>query len=137
MTSVLMSLLATLRGVLRSRAALHLEVLALRHQLQGMQRSQPRRLRLAKADRGLWAWLSQAWSGWRTSLVIVKPATVLAWHRQGFRLFWNWKSRRRTVPPTMGWSSPFPRWADSIIDTNGAPRRSDLSAPTRGSRIQF
>src|SRR3954452_13376282 len=96
MTSVLMSLLATLRGVLRSRAALHLEVLGLRHQLQVMQRSQPRRLRLAKADRGLWAWLSHVWSGWRTSLVIVKPETVLAWHRQGFRLFWTWKSRRRT-----------------------------------------
>ena len=99
MTSVLMSLLATLRGVLRSRAALHLEVLALRHQLQVMQRSQPRRLRLAKADRWLWAWLSDAWSGWRTSLVIVEPETVLAWHRQGFRLFWTWKSRRRTGRP--------------------------------------
>src|SRR6185295_992484 len=47
----------------------------------------------------LWAWLSRAWSGWRTALVIVKPETVIAWHRQGFRLFWSWKSRRRTGRP--------------------------------------
>jgi putative transposase len=99
MTAVLISLLATLRGAVRSRAALHLEILALRHQLQVLQRSQPRRLRLGHADRRLWAWLSDRWRGWRTALVIVKPETVVAWHRQGFRLFWTWKSRRRTGRP--------------------------------------
>ena len=77
MTSVLMSFLAMLRSVVRSRAALHLEILALRHQLQVLQRSQPRRLRLAKADRCLWAWLSRTWGDWRTALVIVKPQTVV------------------------------------------------------------
>jgi hypothetical protein len=58
--SVLISVLATLNGVRRSRAALHLEVLALRHQLHVLQRSRPRRLRLAKIDRWLWAWLSRS-----------------------------------------------------------------------------
>jgi putative transposase len=95
MTSVLISLLLTLRGLVRSRAALHLEVLALRHQLQVLQRSRSRRLRLVRADRWLWAWLSRSWSAWRTTLVIVQPETVIAWHRQGFRLFWTWKCRRR------------------------------------------
>ena len=90
MTSVLMSVLAMLHGVVRSRAALHLEILALRHQLQVLQRSRQRRLQLATADRWLWAWLSVAWSEWRTALVIVKPETVIAWHRQGVRLFWTW-----------------------------------------------
>ena len=99
MTSVLMSVVAMLGGVVRSRAALHLEVLALRHQLQVLQRSRPRRLRLGKADRWLWAWLSVAWSGWRTALLIVKPETVIAWHRQGLRLFWTWMSRRRNGRP--------------------------------------
>jgi hypothetical protein len=84
MTSVLMALLATLRGVVRSRAALHLEVLALRHQVQVLQGSQPRRLRLANPDRWLWAWLSHVWRGWQTALVIVKPETVVGWHRKGF-----------------------------------------------------
>src|SRR5438067_11860724 len=73
MTSVLVSLLAMLGGVVRSRAALHLESLALRHQLQVLQRSRPRRLHLAKADRWLWVWLSVAWNGWRGTLMIVKP----------------------------------------------------------------
>jgi transposase InsO family protein len=99
MTSVLTSLLATLRGVVHSRAALHLEVLALRHQIQVLQRSQRRRLGLARADRWLWAWLSHVWHGWRTALVIVKPETVVSWHRQGFRLFWTAKSRGRTGRP--------------------------------------
>src|SRR3954454_17786034 len=65
--------LLTLRGVVRSRAALHLEVLALRHQLQVLERSRPRRLRLTNADRWLRAWLSRSWIAWRTPLVIVKP----------------------------------------------------------------
>ena len=73
MMSVPISLLQALRGFARSRAALHLEVLALRHQLQVLQRSQPRRVRLANADRWLWAWLSRSWLAWRTALVIVKP----------------------------------------------------------------
>jgi len=87
MMSVLVSVLATFNGVLRSRASLHLEILALRHQLQVLQRSRPRRLRLATIDRWLWAWLSRSWGGWRTALVIVKPETVIAWHRKGFRAF--------------------------------------------------
>jgi hypothetical protein len=68
MTSVLISLLLTLRGLVSSRIALHLEVLALRHQLQVLQRSRPRRLRLMKADRWLWAWLSTSWPAWRMFL---------------------------------------------------------------------
>src|SRR5262249_1624718 len=77
-------------------------LIALRHQLQVLNRSRPRRVPLATADRCLWAWLSRAWPAWRTALVIVKPETVIAWHRQGWRLVWPGKSRRRigraTVP---------------------------------------
>jgi len=47
----------------------------------------------------LWAWLSQRWHGWRSALHVAQPATVLAWHRRGFRLFWTWKSRHRTGRP--------------------------------------
>src|ERR1700674_1538881 len=75
--SVLVSLLLTLRTWARSRAALQLEVLALRHQLQVLQRTRPQRLRLTKADRWLWMRLSGIWTGWRTALVIVKPETVI------------------------------------------------------------
>jgi putative transposase len=99
--AVLLSFLLTLRTSARSRAALQLEVLALRHQLQVLQRTRPRRLRLAKADRWLWSLLARIWTGWRTALVIVRPETVIAWHRRGFRLRWAWKSRRRTGRPTV------------------------------------
>jgi len=101
MMSVLRSLVQSLPWTVRSRAALHLEVLALRHQLQVLQRTRPRRVRLATADRWLWVGLFHMWNGWRTALVIVKPETVIAWHRRGFRLLWTWKSRRRTGRPTV------------------------------------
>ena len=87
MMSVVVSLLLTLRTWARSRATLELEVLALRHQLQVLQRTRPRRLRLANTDRWLWVVLSRIWTGWRTALVIVKPETAIAWHRRSFRLW--------------------------------------------------
>jgi len=82
--SVLLSLLGTLRTSAHSRAALQLEVLALRHQLQVLQRTRLRLVRLATADRCLWVVLSRLWTEWRTAPVIVKPETVIAWHRRGF-----------------------------------------------------
>ena len=99
--SVLLSFLLTLRTWARSRAALQLEVLALRHQLQVLHRSRHRRVRLAKTDRWLWVLLSRLWTEWRLALVIVKPETVIAWHRRGFRLWWTWKSRCRMGRPTV------------------------------------
>jgi transposase InsO family protein len=77
----------------RSRTALQVEILALRHQLGVLQRS-VKRPKLTTADRPLWVWLSAVWSEWRSSIFIVKAATVIAWHRKGFRLFWTWKIRR-------------------------------------------
>ena len=65
------SLVVALRSAARSRAALHLESLALRHQLAVLNRSRPPRLRLTAADRVLWAWLSQGWSCWRPALGLV------------------------------------------------------------------
>ena len=76
----------------KSRATLHLENLALRHQL-GVLRRSVKRPQLTSVDRLLWAWLCEAWIDWRSSLVIVKPETVIGWHRKGFRLFWTWKVR--------------------------------------------
>ena len=90
----LKTLLPTLSSILRSRAALQLENLALRHQIGVLQRSARRRPKLTSRDRLLWMCLSRLWSDWRSALAIVQPETVLAWHRAGFRLFWTWKVRR-------------------------------------------
>jgi len=90
----LTTVLGTLSSVFRSRAALALENLALRHQVGVLQRSARKRPKLTPSDRRLWVWLSRIWSDWRSALAIVKPETVVAWHRVGFRLFWTWKVRR-------------------------------------------
>ena len=90
----LTTLFATLSSIFHSRAALGLENLALRHQIGILQRSARKRPQLTSVDRLLWVWLSRLWRDWRSALAIVKPETVLAWHRAGFRLFWTWKVRR-------------------------------------------
>jgi hypothetical protein len=71
---------------------MQIEILALRHQLAVLQR-QKKRVSLRVADRLLWVLLSRIWNQWRSALVVVKPETVIAWHRKGFRLYWRWKSR--------------------------------------------
>src|SRR5260370_1003368 len=90
--SALHRLASAASAAFKSRATLHLENLALRHQLAVLRRS-VKRPKLTSADRLLWAWLCEVWSDWRSSLVIVKPETVIGWHRKGFQLFWTWKVR--------------------------------------------
>jgi len=94
MNSVLASLISTLLVSFRSRIALQTGILALRHQINLLRRSSQKRPHLRVSDRILWVWLSRLWSNWRSSLLIVRPETILRWHRQGFRLYWRWKSRR-------------------------------------------
>src|SRR5215211_4257316 len=99
---VITALIASFSGWFRSRAALQLEILALRHQIGVLQRS-VKRPKLTAADRCLWAWLSSVWNGWESRVSIVKAATVIGWQRKGFGLFWSWKIRhgkpgRPTVP---------------------------------------
>ena len=82
--------------ILKSRRNLLLENLALRHQMLVLTRT-AKRPRWTPLDRALWVWLSLTWSRWRIALRLVQPDTVIHWHRQGFRLFWKWKSRASTV----------------------------------------
>ena len=77
----------------RSRAVVELENLALGHQLHVFRRQRPGRLRLFSIDRLLWIWLYRLWPRCLEVMVLVKPVTVVQWHRQGFRLFWRWRSR--------------------------------------------
>jgi transposase InsO family protein len=91
---LILLLLSVVRSNVRSRAAVELEILALRHQIGVLQRAAKKRPKVTPADRLFWAVLSRLWKDWRSALVIVKPETVIAWHRKGFRLFWTWKVRR-------------------------------------------
>ena len=88
------SLLHSLVSAFKTRRSLALENLALRQQLAVLQRS-AKRPRVSNVDRGFWVLLRRIWTDWDSVLVIVKPETVVRWHRAGFRRYWTWKSRRR------------------------------------------
>jgi putative transposase len=90
-------LIGTLRSVCRSRRNLAFENLVLRQQVAVLKRAHPRP-RLSDGDRFFWLLVSRLWSGWRDALHVVQPDTVVRWHRQGFRYYWRWKSRRAGRP---------------------------------------
>ena len=112
------ALLTSFFASFRSRAALQLEILALRHPLGVLQRS-VKRPKLTPADRLLWAWLGALWNDWQSSVFIVKAVTVIGWHRKGFRLFWAWKVRRgkRGRPAVPNPAKPEPnRISDMMLE---------------------
>ena len=82
----------------RPRHDLALEVLALRHQLMVLKR-QAGRPKLGGSDRLFWILLKRVWRNWRNPLMIFQPETLIGWQRSGFRMFWQWKSRRRLGRP--------------------------------------
>jgi hypothetical protein len=91
-------------STVRPRANLVLENAALRHQL-GVLRRSVKRPRLTDADRRFWIVLVRVLPRWRECLLIVKPDTVLRWHRRGWRAYWRWKSRTRRIGrPAIGWT---------------------------------
>src|SRR5882762_6275363 len=80
----------------RARRILLLENLALRQQLAVYRRRHPRP-KLAAFDKLVWVLARRFWSGWKRTLVIVSPETVVRWHRSGFVLYWRLISRARRV----------------------------------------
>ncbi|MFA9471672.1 MAG: integrase, partial [Deltaproteobacteria bacterium] len=98
MLHLLYVLLATARSSLRPQRELALENLALRQQLAILKRK-TKRPKLSKADRAFWVALCRLWPDWQNALILVKPQTVIGWHRKGFKLYWTWKSRNRGGRP--------------------------------------
>jgi putative transposase len=104
MITVLSALVSLLSFRLRSCASLELELIGLRHQVTVLRRQRPGRPRLLCSDRLLWIWLYRISPQVLNTMVLVKPATVVQWHRKGFRLNWRWRSRpghpgRPKTPP--------------------------------------
>jgi hypothetical protein len=77
----------------RSRASLEAEIVFLRHQLNVLKRQAPARPRLSAADRSLFVRLYRWIPSLLNAAVIVRPDTIVRWHRMGFRLYWRWQSR--------------------------------------------
>ena len=92
-------ILRALIGLLRSKAALQAEVLVFRHQLNILRRKSPKRFVLTGADRAVFVALYCLVPGVMDALAIIRPETVIRWHRSGFRRFWRWKSRRDSGRP--------------------------------------
>jgi putative transposase len=92
MVTILSAILAYLRAFVVSRHTLALEAVALRQQLAVYKRKQPR-AKLDRFDRRFWVVLRRLWKDWSEALILVKPGTVVCWHRAGYRLFWRWRSR--------------------------------------------
>jgi putative transposase len=89
-------IISIVRTFLMDRADLAIENTALRQQLAVLKDKHPRP-RLRSSDRAYWTALRSTWSRWAHALILVKPDTVVRWHRMGFRLYWRWKSRSRRI----------------------------------------
>src|ERR1700757_1541925 len=99
MVDALVLLWSALTGLFRPRARLEAEILILRQQINVLRRRSPRRLVFGNFDRLLFVGLYRLVPGIVDALAIVRPETVIRWHRAGFRAFWRWKSRRRGGRP--------------------------------------
>ena len=89
---ILRIILVFLRALFSTHAALAAENLALRQQLAVLRQS-VKRPKFRPQDRLFWVVLSQLWKGWRSCLHVAQPATVVKWHRQGFKRYWRWRFR--------------------------------------------
>ena len=85
--------------LLKSRCRLQAENLFLRHQLNIAMRRRGSHPQLHGSDRALLVWMTRIWSGLLDLVLVVRPETVLRWHRAGFKTYWRWKSRNRAGRP--------------------------------------
>ena len=86
-------------GLFRSRASLQAEILTLRHQLNVLRRKSSQQLTFSSIDRLVFSGLYRLAPGVLDALKIVRPETLIRWHRAGFREYWRWKSRPRSGRP--------------------------------------
>jgi len=99
MFSVLWAVANLIADLFKSHRRLEVENLLLRHQLSVALRQAPARLRLRGIDRAILAGLVGLWPDLAREVQVVKPDTILRWHRMGFRAYWRWKSRRPAGRP--------------------------------------
>mgnify|MGYP006189618845 CR=1 FL=1 len=91
MFTTLIAILASFRLAAATRRDMLFEIAALRQQLEIMRRSGVKP-RFRRSDRRFWIWLVRNWPNWRHGVVILKPETIIRWHRDGYRRFWRFRS---------------------------------------------
>ena len=123
MSDLVKLLVGLVVDLFRSRSALEAEVLVLRQQIVVLRRVKPGRLQFEGTDRWMLGWVCRLFPNACDALAIVRPDTVLRWHRAGFRTYWRWKSRRRAGRPAV--STEIRQLIRKISTANplwGAPR---------------
>ena len=92
-------LLGYIWSCFQSHERLKVEIVVLRHQLNVLRRKTPKRPKVSNSDRVLLVWLYRLFPGVAGAVTIIRPETVIGWHRAGFRALWRWKSRYRGGRP--------------------------------------
>src|SRR5947209_18636745 len=98
MVTILSAVVSIFAFRFRSRASLELKLIALQHQLTVLRRQRPGRPQFSSLGLLLWVLLYWIWPQFIDAMILLKPATVVQWHRKGFRLHWRWRSRRPGRP---------------------------------------
>ena len=83
----------------KSRARLEAEILILRHQLGILRRQMPNRLAMGGLDRLIFDWIYRLFPTVVRAVTVIRPETIVRWHRAGFRAYWRWRSRARWGRP--------------------------------------
>ena len=99
MADLLRLILAVLASLLKSRARLEAENLVLRQQINVLRRRMPKRPDLNNTDRFLFVWIYRWFPCVLGAVAIIRPETIIRWHRAGFRAYWRWRSRNRIGRP--------------------------------------
>ena len=101
MVTLIRLMICLIADLFRSRAALEAEILVLRQQIIVLRRGKPTRLPFIGTDKLVLGWACRLFPNTRDALAIVRPETVVRWHRAGFRFYWRWKSSRRSGRPVV------------------------------------
>src|SRR5664280_962939 len=99
MTALLKLIFGVLASLFKSRAKLEAEILVLRQQINVLRRRAPKRPHLNNTDRFLFVWLYRWFPSILGAIAILRPETLIRWHRTGFRMYWRWRSRNRVGRP--------------------------------------
>jgi len=101
MMNLIKLIFSLVADLFRSRAVLEAEIFVLRQQIIVLRRGKPTRLRFMATDKLVLGWVCRLFPNARDALAVVRPETVLRWHRAGFRSYWRWKSSRRPGRPVV------------------------------------
>ena|ERR1022692_179575 len=99
MTDLLKLILGVLTSLFKSRAKLEAEILVLRQQINVLRRGAPKRPHLNNSDKVLFVWLYHLFPSVLDAIAIIRPETIVRWHRAGFRAYWRWRSRNGVGRP--------------------------------------